>query len=232
MILGGGFSSLLAGILSVYFGRKVGLWVACLFTAVGVAIQMGTEDKGVIYFGRIVIGIGNGLLQTFSNMYCAEVAPAHLRAIMVGLSTEGILIGSIIAAAMTNETQTRMDKTSYLIPLGVLLILPVLLAVGLIFVPESPRYLVTRGREDAAKKALETLRGDSMKPEELELEFVEMVKGIEEEKKVAATVGPLDMFKGKAPRLSPFPLFKLLCLTALSLQELTCAALSSAWEPL
>ncbi|KAH8884138.1 general substrate transporter [Thozetella sp. PMI_491] len=197
LILGGFLSSLVAGAFSVYFGRKTGLWVACVFTVVGVAIQMSTEDKGAIYVGRLVLGIGNGFLQTFSNIYCAEASPAHLRAILVGLSTEWILVGNIVAAVITNATQVRLDKASYQIPLGVLLILPFLLAVGLVFVPESPRYLVTKGRLDAAKRSLETLRGHSLQPEELELEYAEIVKGIEEEKRVAASLGPLDMFKGE-----------------------------------
>ncbi len=94
LILGSFLSSLVAGVFSVYFGRKTGLWLACLFTAVGVAIQMGSEDKGAIYVGRLVLGVGNGFLQIFSNIYCAEVAPAHLRAIMVGLSTEWVLVGA------------------------------------------------------------------------------------------------------------------------------------------
>jgi MFS family permease len=197
LILGSFLSSLVAGIFSVYFGRKTGLWIACFFTAVGVAIQMSTENRAAIYIGRIVLGFGNGFLQTFSNIYLAEVAPAHLRAIMVGLSTEWLLIGTIIAAVITNATQVFFDKSSYLIPLGTLLILPFLLAIGLFFVPETPRYLINKGKLDEAKKSLETLRGTSLEADELEVEFTEMVKGIEEEKKIAATVGPLDMFKGK-----------------------------------
>ena len=89
-----------------------------------------------------------------------------------------------------------MDRTSYQLPLGTLFIVPVFLAIALFFVPESPRYLLYRGKIAAARKALETLRGNSLKPEELELEWIEMVKGIEEEKRTADTIAPLDMFRG------------------------------------
>jgi MFS family permease len=197
MTLGGLLSSLVAGVFSVYFGRKIGLWVACVFTSVGIAIQMATENRGAIYFGRLVLGLGNGFLQTFSNMYCAEVAPAHLRAIMVGLSTQAILIGNIIAAAITNQTQVHLDEKSFRIPFGALFIPALFLSIGLFFVPESPRYLLTQGRAEAARESLERLRGDSLQSGELELEYTEMIKGIEEEKQIAATVGPLDMFRGE-----------------------------------
>ena len=46
------------------------------------------------------------------------------------------------------------------------------------------------------RRALETLRGDSMTPDAFELEWIEMVKGIEAERRLATTIGPLDMFKG------------------------------------
>lgn len=218
LTLGAFFSSLVAGVFSIYFGRKVGLWVACVFTAVGVVIQMVTEDKGTIYAGRLVLGIGNGFLMTFSNIYCAEVAPAHLRAVMVGLTTEWTLVGSILAAVITNATQARPDKTSYQIPLGTLLILPVLLAIGLFFVPESPRYLVTKGRLASAKKSLETLRAGALTTYELEVECAEMIKGIEEEQRMAKSVGPLDMFRGKRLAMpecdwTTFCLVRRVCLT-------------------
>lgn len=127
----------------------------------------------------------------------AEAAPAHLRAVMVALFSEWVNIGSIIGAAVTNATKNRLDKASYQIPLGTLFIVPTFLAVGLLFVPESPRYLLYKGRTAAARDSLKKLRGDSLSAEGFELEWVEMVKGIEEEKHTAKTIGPLDMFKGK-----------------------------------
>ncbi|XXG93821.1 hypothetical protein Hte_000070 [Hypoxylon texense] len=115
---------------------------------------------------------------------------------MVALFSEWVNIGSIVGSAVTNATKSRLDKASYQIPLGTLFIVPAFLAVGLLFVPESPRYLLYKGKTEAARKSLEKLRGDSLSPEAFELEWVEMVKGIEEEKHTASTIGPLDMFKG------------------------------------
>lgn len=116
---------------------------------------------------------------------------------MVALFSEWVNIGSIIGAAVTNATKSRLDKASYQIPLGTLFIVPTFLALGLFLVPESPRYLLYKGNMEAARESLKTLRGDSLSPEAFELEWVEMVKGIEEEKHAARTIGPLDMFKGR-----------------------------------
>lgn len=119
--------------------------------------------------------------------------------------SEWVNIGSIMGASVTNATKSRMERSSYQIPLATLFIVPAILAIVLFFVPESPRYLLYRGNEEAARNALEALRGNSLKPEELELEWVEMVKGIEEEKRTASAVGPLDMFRGTYSTLfTPF----------------------------
>jgi MFS family permease len=199
LTLGAFLSSIFAGPFAHFFGRKPALWLACLLTALGAAIQIGTTDWGVVYLGRLVLGIGNGFLVTFSNIYCAEAAPAHLRAVMVALFSEWVNIGSIVGAVVTNATSKMMDKASYQIPLGIQFIVPVLLSVGLFFVPESPRYLVNKEKNGEGRKALQTLRGDSLGHESFELEWLEMVKGIEEEKKLASSVGPLEMFRGNTP---------------------------------
>ncbi|GAP91493.1 putative general substrate transporter [Rosellinia necatrix] len=196
LTLGAFLSSLVAGAFAHYFGRKPALWLACGLNTIACIIQISTTNKVAIYIGRLVLGLANGFLVTFSNIYTAEASPAHLRAVMVALFSEWVNIGSIIGTAVTNETKNLLSKASYEIPLGILFIVPTLLSIGLLFVPESPRYLLSKGNSEESRRALETLRGGSLDPEELEVEWVEMVKGIEEEKRTAATTGPLDMFKG------------------------------------
>lgn len=177
-------------------GRRPALALACMLTALGCAIQIGTTDKAVVYLGRLVLGVGNGFLVTFSNIYTAEASPAHLRAVMVALFSEWVTVGAIVGAAVTNATQARLDKASYQVPVGILFVVPVVLGCALWFVPESPRYLVHRGQLAAARAALETLRaGTGAGPEALELEWVEMVRGIQEEEKLASTVGPWDQYR-------------------------------------
>lgn len=85
LTLGSFISSLVAGVFSAYLGRKQALWLACGLNAIGVAIQMATTSKGVLYLGRLVLGLANGFFVTFSNVYTAEASPAHLRGIMVAL---------------------------------------------------------------------------------------------------------------------------------------------------
>ncbi|KAK8016585.1 hypothetical protein PG993_014774 [Apiospora rasikravindrae] len=212
LTLGAFLSSLCAGAFAHYWGRRYALWAACALNAVACIIQVASSDKAAVYVGRLALGIANGFLVTFSNIYTAEVAPFQLRAVFVALFSEWVNVGSIIGAAVANATKGRLDKGSYQIPLGTLFIVPVFLTIGLFFVPESSRYLVYKGDLKAGRASLEALRGTSLQTEELELEWAEMVEGIEEEKRIAQTIGPLDMFRGSDRRRT------LLCLGILATQ--------------
>ncbi|OJD31699.1 general substrate transporter [Diplodia corticola] len=214
LTLGSFLSSLTAGVFAHFYGRKTALWTACMLNVVACIIQIAAEDQGAVYVGRLILGFANGFLVTFSNIYTSEASPAHLRAVIVALFAYWVNIGSIIGAAVTNAVKNRLDKASYQIPLGTLFIVPLFLTVGLCFVPESPRYLLNKGKTGQARRALETLRGDSLSAEHLEFEWAEMVKGIEEEKRLATTVGALDMFKNSDLRRTLLCYGMIACQTA------------------
>lgn len=141
-----------------------------------------------------------------------------MRGVMVALFAYWVNIGSIMGAAVDNKTKERMDELSYRIPLACLYAVPTVLAVALFFVPESPRWLLHRGRERDARRALEMLRGKSyaqlrssggegqghgqVGPSLLEIEWAEMVKGVEEEKLTEGDVAALDMFRGISTPIS------------------------------
>lgn len=200
LTLGSFLSSLCAGFFSRRFGRRQGLWLACVLNMVSCVIMMVTTDVNVLYLGRLVLGVSNGLLVTFSNVYTAEAAPTQLRAVIVALFAWWVNIGSITGSVVVNCTRAYADKRSYQIPIGCLLVVPALLGAALVFVPESPRWLAHRGgSEDAAREALARLRpGTPKQPAAaaLEAELAEMLAGIGEEQRAARGVGFGDMFRG------------------------------------
>ena len=150
----------------------------------------------MLYVGRLILGFANGFFVAFANIYNAEASPAHLRGVMVALFLYWVNIGSLIGAIVDNYTKSRMDKGSYRIPIACLYIIPALLSVLLFWVPESPRWLLHKSRDAEARRSLKALRQGAIEGEELELEWTEMIKGVEEEKRISKNSAFLDMFRG------------------------------------
>lgn len=86
-----------------------------------------------------------------------------------------------------------MSRGSYMIPLSIIYIVPAILAVGMIFIPESPRWLVQQGKVDKARKSLRWLRPDA---DSIEAELKEMEIAIENEKNLEKGNAVFDMFRG------------------------------------
>ncbi len=165
----------LSGWVSSALGRKKGLIVAALLflvSALGSAMPeilfapVGQGGSGYIWhfvFYRIVGGIGVGLASMLSPMYIAEIAPASLRGSLVAWNQLAIIFGMIVvyfvnyAIALCGGGDAWLHEVGwrYMFASGAV---PSVLFLGLLFgVPETPRYLMLKGREDEARAVLRRL---------------------------------------------------------------------------
>lgn len=166
-----------------YLGRRPGIWTACAISFVSCGIQIGTSSVGVLCLGRVLLGISNAFFATFCNVYSVEATPAHLRAIVASLFGVWTCFGNLLGALINQRTAGLESRLSYQIPLAALYVIPGTLCALVLMVPESPRWLLVQGgREGEAERSLRRLRGDTLVEESLIEEFVEMRRGIEEEK--------------------------------------------------
>src|ERR1700710_1124240 len=135
MILGAFVSSGGAGPIAKYLGRKPSIWIAALLCVLSNVIMMTSTAIGAIYFARFLIGIANGMLMTFSQLYLQECAPARYRGFVLGLFQTWTSIRSLVGTVIDNFTVKLEGKDQYIVSLAIIYIVPGLLSVGLLFIP-------------------------------------------------------------------------------------------------
>jgi MFS family permease len=92
----------------------------------------------------------------------SEIAPRKVRGAVVAGYQFCITIGILLANCVVYATQARKDTGSYRIPIAVQFLWAVILAVGLMLLPDSPRYFVKKGKLDQAAAALARVRGQPL----------------------------------------------------------------------
>ncbi|KAF8757936.1 MFS monosaccharide transporter [Rhizoctonia solani] len=162
------FGALLAAPMGDILGRKWGLIAACLVFCVGVALQTGTLSFAVFVVGRVFAGLGVGMVSCLVPMYQSECSPKWIRGAVVSCYQWAITIGLLLAAIVNNATQHRDDHSAWRVPIAIQFVWAAILAGGMFLLPESPRYLIKRGRDQDAQRALARLL--SLHPEDPEVE--------------------------------------------------------------
>lgn len=179
MTLGAVVASGLAGPLAAKLGRRHCIWLASVLCCVSNVVMMATTSVGALYFARLLLGLANGVFMSFSQLYLQECSPARFRGLALSAFQFWTSAGTLIGTIVDNYTAKIEGKASYLIPLGLIYIVPVIMSVLLFTIPESPRWLLEKGKTEKAKKALYWLRPD---PGSVEGEIVSIQAAIDEAK--------------------------------------------------
>ncbi|CAK7200470.1 hypothetical protein SEUCBS139899_003166 [Sporothrix eucalyptigena] len=198
MVLGAFVSSGLAGPTAKYIGRKMSIWSAIVLCIVANVIMMTATNIGAMYAGRLLIGLANGMLMTYSQLYIQECAPAKYRGMMISAFQVWTSVGSLVGTIVDNFTASIEGKNSYIIPLGIIYVIPGLLFIAIFFIPESPRWLMDQGKYDQARVALRWLRPYS--DDVVEAEAQEIQDGLEAERALNAGVTLMDLVRNPIDR--------------------------------
>lgn len=91
-------------------------------------------------------------------MYQSETLPKWIRGFVVGCYQLCITIGLLLAACVNYATSSRLDSGSYRIPLAIQFLWSLIIAFGLLTLPETPRFLIKKDKHERAKKSLSFLR--------------------------------------------------------------------------
>ncbi|MGW7020526.1 sugar porter family MFS transporter [Streptomyces decoyicus] len=194
LLVGAMLGAGLSGRLSDSWGRRRLILAASgvfILGTLGASFAFGPAS--LIAF-RCVIGIGVGIASVVVPLYLTELAPKQLRGGLTSLMQLLVTVG-IFVAYVTDYLLADAEAWRWMIGLGV--VPAAILALGILTQPESPRWLVGKGRTDEARTVLTRLRGDAGAAGE-ELAEIERAERTERERSEPLTVRRL-----LSPRLRP-----------------------------
>jgi sugar porter (SP) family MFS transporter len=162
-------------------GRRQTVVVACVIFTVGVIVQACTENKDYVLAGRFVTGIGVGAFSMLVPLYNAELAPPEVRGALVALQQLAITFGIMVSywigygTNFIGGTGDGQSDAAWLIPICIQLLPSTTLAAGmLLFMPQSPRHLMNKNREEECLDTLARLRSTDRDDMRVRIEFLEI----------------------------------------------------------
>jgi len=153
------FGALSAPLMSDRLGRRWTLIIATLgIFNLGVILQTASTSIPLLVAGRCIAGFGVGFISAVIPLYQAETTPKWIRGAVVSCYQFAITIGLLVASCVNQGTHNRNDTGSYRIPIAVQFAWALILGGGMIILPETPRFWVSRNNETKAKESLSRLR--------------------------------------------------------------------------
>merc|ERR1711939_1058682 len=148
----------------------------------------------------VIGGIGVGFESAIVILYMSEICPKKVRGALVAGYQFCITIGLLLAACVVYACENKSGPESYRIPIGIQFAWAIILAGGLFFLPDSPRYYVKKGRLEDASRSLQSLRGQPAESEYIQNELAEIIANEEYERSLIPSAGFFDSwancFKG------------------------------------
>ncbi|XP_054823215.1 sugar transporter ERD6-like 6 [Prosopis cineraria] len=141
-----------SGQIADYYGRKGSLMIAAIPNVIGwLAISMAGESS-LLFLGRLLEGFGVGIISYVVPVYIAEVSPRTMRGSLGSVNQLSIQIGIMITYLVGLFVNWRVLAALGSLPCAILI-------PGLLFIPESPRWLAGMGMKEKFEASLQVLRG-------------------------------------------------------------------------
>lgn len=150
--------SMMCHLISDRFGRRAAILFTAIMYIIAIVIEVTANSFWQIVVGRFINSIPQGVSAVLLPTYQAECAPASCRGALIGIYTWFIDVGAVIATGIIYNTWDRSDSGAYKIVMGCQLIYPLIILAVLRWLPETPRYLCMKGRDDEALAVLRSLR--------------------------------------------------------------------------
>jgi SP family galactose:H+ symporter-like MFS transporter len=157
MMFGAAVGALGAGWLSSSLGRKRSLILGAILFVAGSVLCGVAQSPDMLIVARVILGLAIGIASFTAPLYLAEVAPEYIRGAMISVYQLMITIG-ILVAYLSDTAFSYTGNWRWM--LGIIAIPGVLFLFGVLFLPDSPRWLMMKQREKEALDVLQRLRGN------------------------------------------------------------------------
>ncbi|CAJ0990920.1 sugar porter family MFS transporter [Pantoea sp. Nvir] len=158
MMFGASVGAISSGWMSSHLGRKQSLTAGAILFIIGSLWSAVVPNPEILIVARVVLGLAVGITSYTAPLYLSEIAPENIRGSMISLYQLMITIG-IFVAYLSDTAFSESGNWRWM--LGIITIPAVLLLLGVIFLPNSPRWLATRGYFRDAQHVLDRLRDTS-----------------------------------------------------------------------
>lgn len=156
-LAGAAAGALLGGRFADIFGRRTLLIFTALIFAAGAILCAVAMSSAVLFFGRVIVGVGIGLSSGTVPVYISEVSPPDARGWTVSLFQLAITIGILLAYLVDYGFANVAQGWRWMFGLSV--VPAAVFALGMLYLPESPRWLARHGQSDRARVILSRIRG-------------------------------------------------------------------------
>jgi len=155
-ILSACFNALLGGVLAERLGRRPTILLASFMFLLGSIVMCVAPGKEVLLLGRLVVGSGVGLASNTIPLYISECSTVEIRGVLVTMNNVAITGGQLVAGLVCGALSNTSEGWRYMLGAAALPALVQLL--GFAVMPESPRFLVSKGRRAEAEQVLGSIR--------------------------------------------------------------------------
>jgi SP family galactose:H+ symporter-like MFS transporter len=173
VLVGAAVGALTGGRLADVFGRRFMLMVTAVIFVTGALVCAAAPSLNILVVGRLIVGLGIGFATSTVPIYISEVSPPQTRGWQVSLFQLAITIG-ILAAYVVDYTFSGSASWRWM--LGLAFVPGAILGLGMLRMPESPRWLAEHGQSNLARRILARIRGT----EDIESEWLEIQKTLTE----------------------------------------------------
>lgn len=163
VMFGAIFGGALAGQLSDRWGRRKMILLSALIFAVGSLLSAGSPHDGQIYLiiVRMFLGLAVGAASALVPAYMSEMSPAEKRGSLSGLNQTMIVTGMLLSYVIDFVLKGLPEVLAWRLMLGLAAVPAAILFLGVLKLPESPRFLVKTGHPDEARQVLSYIRKDT-----------------------------------------------------------------------